>query len=328
MSLRDLQRAWNHFFFKPEPPLAISLFRIFFGLVVIANLLLLRPDWLSWYGPRGWVSPEAMSQIEPGVRLNLFKLMPQSDAWVEALFWVALLFAVLLTLGLLSRASSVAVYVCLTSLHQRNLFINHGGDTFVRVAAFFLMFAPAGAAFSLDRLIRKRLGREGLELEPRRPWAQRMIQIELALLYFAAFWWKSLGAPWVNGTALYYVSHLAEIHRFPVPKWLGQPVLLKLGTWFTLALEFSLGALIWLKELRYPLLAIGAFFHLCLEYSLNVPIFQWDVLSAYVLFIDPKDLTRLGHWLRRRFEDKLPETVTTDGPSPTSVPQTIEQRRQ
>jgi hypothetical protein len=27
-------------------------------------------------------------------------------------------------------------------------------------------------------------------------------------------------------------------------------------------------------------------FHLSLEYALNIPMFQWDMLSAYVLFID------------------------------------------
>jgi amino acid transporter len=252
--------------------------------------------------------------------------MPQNDAWVEGFYWVFLSFAVMLTAGLLSRFSSVMVFVCLTSLHQRNLFINHGGDTFVRVAAFFLMFAPAGAALSLDRLIRRRLGREGPELQPRRPWAQRMIQIQVALLYLVAFWWKSMGPAWVNGTALYYVSHLAEIRRFPVPGWLQQPALLKLFTWLTLALEFSLGVLIWFKELRYPLLAMGAVFHLCLEYSLNVPIFQWDVLSAYVLFVEPEDLARLGRWARRRAARWFGEAATRNGSNPMQAPQTIEQQ--
>lgn len=326
MSLRDATRAWNDFFFKPELPLPISLFRILYGLVVIADLLLLRPDWLDWYGPHGWVTLASMSQIEPGVRINVFKVIPQTDAWVNGFFWVFLVFALMLTAGLFSRVSSVVVFVCLTSMHQRNLFINHGGDTFLRVAAFFLMFAPAGAAFSLDRLLRRRLGREDPELRPRRPWAQRMIQIELALLYLCAFWWKSLGETWVNGTALYYVRHLSEIHRFPVPGWLEQPILMKAGTWLTLVLEFSLGVLIWFKELRYPLLAIGALFHLCLEYSLNVPIFQWDVLSAYVLFVDPEDLARLGRWIRRRAAARLANGLTTDCASPLPIPQTIEQQ--
>jgi hypothetical protein len=72
---------------------------------------------------------------------------------------------------------------------------------------------------------------------------------------------------------------------------------LKLGSWSALALEFSLGVLIWVKEFRYVLLALGVLFHLWLEYSLNIPLFQWDILSAYILFVDPKDLTRAGNWI-------------------------------
>jgi hypothetical protein len=47
------------------------------------------------------------------------------------------------------------------------------------------------------------------------------------------------------------------------------------------------------------LLALGLMFHLWLEYSLNIPLFQWDVLSAYVLFIEGDDLSRLWSGIRR-----------------------------
>jgi hypothetical protein len=298
MTLRSLVHAWNEFFFAPQLPTPVCLFRIVYGSMVVITLILLRPDWLAWYGPHAWMSLETLRHIEPGVRLNLFTILPQTDFAVNALFWVFLLFAVLLTAGLFTRLSTVIVFLCLTSIHQRNLYINHGGDTFLRVAGFFLIFAPAGAAFSLDRLIRIRRGKEGAELQPRRPWAQRMIQFELALIYFTSFWWKSMGAPWVNGTALYYVLHLEEVRRFPVPHWMLQPVILKLGCWFTLALEFSLGVLIWIKEFRYPLLLLGILFHLSIEYALNIPMFEWDILSGYVLFVDPADLARASRWLR------------------------------
>jgi hypothetical protein len=300
MSLRALLQAWDKFFFAPQSPIPISLFRVLYGLVVTATLLLLRPDWLNWYGVHAWVTLQTMAKVEPGPRLNLFTLIPQDDSWVNALFWLFLGFAVLLTIGLLTRVSSVAVFLALASIQQRNLFMTHAGDTFLRVAGFFLIFAPAGAAFSIDRLIRIRAGKLDPATQPRSPWAQRMIQFELALLYFVSFWWKSMGITWVNGTALYYVNHLEEIQRFPLPGWVQLPIVLKLGTWLTLGLEFSLGVLIWFKELRYPLLLLGLLFHLCLEYWLNIPMFQWDVLTAYVLFVDPKDLEKVLDRIRPR----------------------------
>ena len=69
------------------------------------------------------------------------------------------------------------------------------------MTGFFLMFAPAGAAFSVDRLIRIRRGAEGHEIRPRAPWAQRMIQFELSLMYLTSFWWKMKGHTSLDGTA-------------------------------------------------------------------------------------------------------------------------------
>jgi len=123
-----------------------------------------------------------------------------------------------------------------------------------------------------------------------------MIQLQLALMYLVAFLLKIRGAPWLQGTALFYVYHLDELRRFPLPGWFYYPIVLKIGSWFALLLEFSLGVLIWVKEFRYVLMALGLMFHLFLEYSLNIPLFQWDILSAYVLFIDPKDLDRVLSW--------------------------------
>jgi hypothetical protein len=300
VKLRSIVEAWDAFFLAPQLPTSIALFRAIYGVMVIATLLLLRPDWLTWYGPHAWVSLSTMHQVEPGVRLNLFRVIPQSDRWIESLFWIFLGSAVLLSIGFLTRLNSVIVFLCLTSVDQRNLFINHGGDTFLRVAGFFLIFAPAGAALSVDRWIRVRRGKEGVAVEARSPWAQRMIQFELSLLYFAAFCSKAQGAAWINGTALFYVYHLNAFHRFPLPGWFLNPSVLKTGTWLALALEFSLGVLIWVRELRYYLLGAGLLFHMTLEYSLNIPMFEWDVLSAYVLFIDPADLARawdrVSHW--------------------------------
>jgi hypothetical protein len=309
MKLKFVLDAWNAFFFTPQSPLPIALFRILYGLMVMATLVLLRPDWLTWFGPHSWVSLSTMSQVERGARLNLFAVIPETDGWINALFWFFLASAALLTIGFLTRLNSVIVFVCLASIQQRNLYILHGGDTFLRVTGFFLIFAPAGAALSLDRIVRVWRGKEGPQIEPRSPWAQRMIQFELALLYFAAFCWKVQGLTWLQGTALYYVYHLDSLRRFPVPSWFFRPTVLKLGSWATLALEFSLGVLIWVRQLRYPLLALGLIFHLWLEYSLNIPLFQWDVLSAYVLFIEPADMVRV--WRRIHADVSALEELST-----------------
>lgn len=236
MSIRSLIKLWNTFFFEKRSPINIALFRIIYGTLVIATLVLLRPNWLNWYGIHAWVSLPTVLKLETGRRLNLFSVLPQSDAWINALFWFALFSSLLLTFGLFTRTNSVVVYLCLTSIQQRNLYILHGGDSFLRLAGFFLIFAPAGAALSLDRLIRVRRGKEPPNIQPRSLWAQRMIQLQLSLLYLTTFLLKIKGAPWLQGTALFYVYHIDELKRFPVPGWLLRPTVLKVGSWAALLL--------------------------------------------------------------------------------------------
>jgi hypothetical protein len=75
-----------------------------------------------------------------------------------------------------------------------------------------------------------------------------------------------------------------------------------MGGWFTLALEFSLGVLIWFRRFRYPLLLLGLLFHLGIEYALNLPMFSWDVITGYILFVDPRDLDYWWRSVRRQLE--------------------------
>lgn len=306
MSLRSFAKLWNEFFFRKQSPVPIALFRIVYGSLVVVTLWLLRPDWFNWYGPHAWLSLPTALKLEPGRRLNLFSIIPHTDAWIDAVFWIALGSAVSLTIGLFTRASTILVFVCLNSIQQRNLYITHGGDTFLRLSGFFLIFAPAGAALSLDRLLRVRRGKEPAHIQRQSPWAQRLIQIQLSLMYLTAFLVKIKGATWLQGTALFYVYHLDELRHFPLPAWFFHPTVLKLGDWSALALEFSLGTLIWVKELRYTLLTLGLALHLWLEYSLNIPLFQWDILSAYILFIDPADLGWMASVIRNRRQGLTP----------------------
>jgi hypothetical protein len=300
--LRFALRKWDDFFFRPESPLPIALFRAAYGVCVVATLLLLRPDWLAWFGTNAWVRLQTMRSIEPRPRLSFFALFPQTgphaDLYINLLFWIALCSSAMLSAGFLTRFNSILTFLCINSIQQRNLFITQGGDTFLRVTGFFLVFAPAGAAFSIDRILCIRRGKPDPATIPESPWAQRMIQIELSLLYLCAAYWKLKGQVWVHGSALFTIYHLDAMKRFPLPVWFYHPMVLKIGSWATIALEFSLGILIWIRKARYFILALGLALHLWLEYSLNIPMFQWDVLTAYLLFIDPDDLPGIARALR------------------------------
>jgi hypothetical protein len=297
MKLKRLGTAWQTFFFTPQSPLPLACFRILYGLCMLGTLLLLRWNWFEWFGVHGWFSQTVIAVIEPEPRLNIFLYLPQNDWWVSAFFWIFLGATLSLIVGFWTRCCSIIVYVCFVSLYQRNPFIWTGGDTFLRAAGFFLMFAPAAAALSVDRLI-DRARRHRIEPPMIIPWAQRMIQIELVIVYLMAFCSKLGGATWRNGTALYYVLHYRALTRFSLPHWAMSPTAIRLETWSVLAFELCFPLLVWLPKSRGLMLFVGLMFHLSVEYALNIPMFEWSILSSYVLFVDPQDIKRFAAHFR------------------------------
>jgi hypothetical protein len=299
ISLRDISRAWNGFFFEPISPLPIAMYRILLGLLVLANQLLLLPDVNAWFGPRGSLSFETARQVSGGTGLNLFNLLPHSSAVVWLLFVACCLFAVTLALGLFTRISAIMVFLFVVTFDHRNPIILNGGDTFLRVATFFMIFTPADKALSLDRWRRLKAGKESPEIGLYPPWAMRMIQVQLTFLYLYAFVWKISGTMWLSGTAVYYTSRLQEFWRFPVPYIFEHIWTMRLWSWFTLLVEFALGTVVWIKELRYTVLLAGVLLHLGIDYSMNIPLFAFIMLSTYVTFVEPADLERfLARFIR------------------------------
>ena len=317
MTFRRVLRAWDRFLFEPISPVPLAVYRILFGSLVILNALLLLPELPFLFGETGILPLDVSRKFAPPPRLNVLAWLPNTPGSLYAFFAVYLLAAVCLTAGFLTRLASALVFVGIVSLHHRNPVILNGGDTILRLSAFYLMLAPAGRALSVDRWLRVRRGKEPPgEPPPIEPWAQRLIQIQLSIAYLATVWWKLAGFTWIDGTAVYYATRIREFDRFPVPLVFDSLRAMKLMTWGTLAVEFALGALVWFRDLRYPILLAGVLLHLGLDYSMNIPLFQWTMVSAYVLFIDPRDLRRVKEWLVAR---RHGQRVVGEG-APATVP--------
>lgn len=291
--LHALTEAWESFFFAPEIPLPVAVFRILIGITLVANALLLWPDARLWFGPRGFISDSDYRRVYGRRRFTLLNYLPPSDASVHLLLSLHLVAALFLTAGLFTNASAAVVFVTLVSLHHRNSAITHSGDSVLRLMTFLLIFSPAGAALSLDNLLRVRSGLGDASLVPTAPWCLRLMQLQLSILYFRTFVLKLQGSRWLDGTAAYYPTQVLEFRRFTLPACFNNSFFIKLATWGTLFTEFALGPLVWVRELRYPVVLCGALLHLTLEVLMNLQLFGWIMLSCLVLFIYPEDLLKL-----------------------------------
>lgn len=297
--MRSLRRGWNRWWFGPISPGPLGLFRFVFGLLVLAYGVMLFPDRAVWFSEGGVLTAAQADYYNefyaPVPYINL--LHGATDGpYLTGFFLVFLGAALTLALGLWTRLSAVIVFVALASLHNRNNAIHNSGDTVMMVMSVYLMLAPSGAACSWDRLRRIFAGREGDAAPSIAPWAQRLMQLQVAAVYCSTSCSKLTGSHWRDGTAAYYPLHLPESARFPMPGADNMFVIHAL-TWGTMAVETALWTLVWVPRLRLWALAAGVGLHLGIEYSLNIPLFSFLMMASYLTFVTEGDLKNFVRWM-------------------------------
>jgi hypothetical protein len=300
--MRHVLRAWERFWFAPESTATLAVFRIAFGLLVLAWTISLTPELFSMFSDDGILPEQPYGFTEPNEwglwgPLGIF----ESDGAVVVAFVLLLIASLCLVVGFQSRLAAVLVFLGLLAFQRRNTWVFNSGDSLLRVLSFYLMLAPSGAALSVDRW-RKAKDRFW-EFPLRAPWAIRLIQVQISILYIAAVWHKARGATWNDGTAVSYALRVADIERFPVPDFLVESLIISnLMTYGTLALELSLGILIWNRRLRPYVLALGVSMHLGIDYAIRVAFFSLGVISAYIAFVPGETMNGWLLALRRRLE--------------------------
>jgi hypothetical protein len=156
----------------------------------------------------------------------------------------------------------------------------------VQVLAFYMLFMPSGLAASVDRWLKEPRG--VWDFPARAIWPLRLVQVQVSILYIAAVWAKVRGVTWNDGTAVSYAFRIEDISRFPVPDFVTDSlVLVNLLTFGTLAIELSIGMLVWNRVLRPWVLLLGVGLHLGIDYAVRVGFFSYAVLVAYVAFVPP-----------------------------------------
>jgi hypothetical protein len=316
---RSLAGAWNGFWFTSADPTTLAAIRICTGLVLLFVYLACTLDLLSFIGPNSWVDGRAIDHLRNessggkrwwGLSLWFFVQNPSAIYGLHFAFLAAI---VCFTLGLFTRTMSVLVWVGHLSFIQRAFLTWSGMDTVLAMLTFYLMFAPAGAALSLDR--RRRHG----DRPPEPSWSAnlvvRMIQIHMCVIYLCSGLGKLQGARWWDGTAVWMVMMLHEFAPVDM-SWLGHlgdwPCLLlsNLGVALTLGTEISFAFLIWNPRLRPVLLFLAILMHAGIGLFMGMGSFGAIMLTGCLSFVAPGTIRRIVENLRnlRARIDALPRT--------------------
>ncbi len=303
--------GWNRFWFEPVSTAPLAVFRIVFGVILFFWTLSLLPE-LSPFFTKSGIFPE-QPHYGNGA-WGLLGTFPSKTAVV--ILWVALLLAsIALVLGFLAQLAAAVAFIALLSFERRNPYVFNSGDGLIRLLAFYLIFAPSGAALSIRRLLRDR--GKPWTFPARSAWPMRLLQLQFSAVYLFAVWSKVRGTTWNNGTAVSIALRITDIGRFPVPTFVTHSLLISnLLSYGTLVIELSLAILVWNRMLRPWVLLAGLSLHLGIEYAVRVGFFGLSILSMYLLWVPPERMEALLLALQRRLSRSpaaVPATASSAG---------------
>jgi hypothetical protein len=311
---------------------SLGLFRIFFGLHLIANLYdrTQGPDGIAFYTNEG-VMPNHYALFAPaGDKLWSLLLPFSTPAEVQVAFALIFTVYVFYVLGYKTKVFQILVVICFLSLDNRNLHLQNGGIVVTNIVAIWTAFLPVGARFSVDHLLRSLKGRvetTPAELNDRAAMLQSPpsfvrlaflgIVVNFACIYFFNFAHKR-GATWHDGSAFHWVlwqnriaTIWADLLRMHEPRWLSP-----FATWSTLAIEVGLP--VWLLIPTAPKwprrIAILSIFllHTCISLLMTLGPFSYSMMAFSLLLIGPDDWALVS----RFFAAKRPLIVFYDPTSP------------
>ncbi len=218
---------------------ALAVFRVFAGVLVLADLALRSRNLVLFYSDEGVVPVDAAVSrtIDHAFSVHYVTGDP---TWTAALFVLQALIAVQLIIGYKTRVAAVFTFLLVVSLDHRNPFVLSYADTLFRLLLFWGIFLPLGERWSVDAVHRGRRPREsyvGL--------ASAAILLQMVAMYFINGLHKQTAEVWRTGEASPLVLGLTDITWFLAPVVREFPNLLQYG-----------GLLWYLMMLGAPLLLI------------------------------------------------------------------------
>ena len=296
-----------------------SLFRILFG---VSMLIVLLPSFADrhylWGAGSWWVEPEARRR---GWWEPLRLLFPKDSAfWFDVAYAVLLGLAVIFILGWMTRWVTPVLLVLWVGLSTNTTLLTNGGDTLMRIALLFAVFASLSEHFSVDAWLRRRRAERGRAAVSRPAWwpawigtwthntALVLCCYQILLVYLVSSILKLSGTEWLDGTALYYALALDEFRVLPgLSDILSESALLvMIGTWMALTVQLLFPvALLW-RPSRYVAVVLITFTHLGIAVLLGLWPFSLAMIALDLLLIRDSSWQRLGQAIRRRVKAAAP----------------------
>jgi hypothetical protein len=294
-----LRGSWDRYLFTPRTQRAAGLCRIATGLVTLYGLLLYLPFVQDYFTDAGFLTAQEHRSAVVRPNPSLFVLTGASPAVVWTAWAAAITLCVLLTLGYRTRLAAIALYVLLITIHDRNVFMTNSGELVTRSLVFWFALMPygGGGAYSVDTWLRRRADPTAPPLTAW-PWAQRMIQIQIVMIYALTVSGKLQAPRWHDGSAMHEILGGVEFFPSGVELLLNWPDLTYALTWLALVSEVIIGPMLLFKRTRLLAFLLGIGLHGWIMIFMRIPVFGLIMLAAYPAFLEEPEVDRLEKRLR------------------------------
>ncbi len=285
---------------------ALAAFRMGLGIVLLADLLLIRGPGLGTFYTDSGVFPRTTlaSEYPLFARWSLHAL--SGSLWLQVLLTaVASIAALSLLLGYSSRLATAISLCLLASLHARNPLLINGGDVILLCLLLCGLFLPLDRRWSIDA--HRRSVRSRCEGGPEQVRATTTLSLPtvtilsfVVLVYATNAVFKLRSEAWMDGTA---VPQIFQVEHFIVglgPLLTAAPPLLEAINWLWIALLcLSVFLLVLTGWRRTALLASFVGAQLGMALTMRLGLFPIIMLTGLILFTPPAVWDRLEAGIRR-----------------------------
>ena len=288
-------RSWDRFWFTPARPQTLAMIRILAGTMLFYTHLVWTRDLMAFLGRDSWITNDVSRLMHQGSYAFSHWWYIDSPVAIWVLHFASLLVFAMLAVGLFSRASSILAFLITVSYCNRLEGALFGLDQVNAMLAMYLMLAPCGAAYSLDRWLAVR--RLKVKLPGPKPTrsanvAIRLIQLHMCILYLFAGVSKMRGETWWDGSALWYAVANLEYQSLDMTWLVHWPILIALVTHVTVFWETFYCVLIWPRLTRPIFLLLAIVVHGGIALSLGMITFGLAMLIGNLAFVSPKTVDR------------------------------------
>jgi uncharacterized membrane protein YphA (DoxX/SURF4 family) len=255
-------------------PYLLAIVRIALGLLLLNEAWLATADLrdVGFFGAR-FHQPAIPESLVP------------SESVYKAVIFAEYASAAFVIVGRFARsallvAAALLIYVMLCD----RLWFHNYRHTMATFSALFA-FAPCDRYFVL--------GHKADSVAPQPIWAQRLIQAQVSIMYFASAGSKALDPEWRGGMMMSQMvrpfARWLEQHSVPHAwaQWMQTPLGGSVIAKGAITTELAVAIALWSPSWRRIALWVGLLFHLQISLMTSVRLFTFMQLAMYLLFITP-----------------------------------------